>query len=132
MCTAAQGLLMASPATHSDPGTLARLWLHEALHVYGDRLVCDQDRSVLLRTLTDAAIKAGLDCAHAAEATQHQLSIWVDFLRPDINPHPCRPYEEATDISHVAKLLQEAQEDYNATPGHASHHLSLGGSLSCC
>jgi len=40
-----QGVLMVSPEYLSDEGALLRLWVHEELRVFRDRLVDDEDRS---------------------------------------------------------------------------------------
>jgi dynein heavy chain, axonemal len=56
-----QGVLMVNPtvAHGFNSGTLARLWLHESLRVFGDRLVNDTDRSWFMLHL-DATVSAHL------------------------------------------------------------------------
>jgi dynein heavy chain, axonemal len=56
-----QGVLMVNPtiAHGFNSGSLARLWLHESLRVFGDRLVNDTDRSWFMLHL-DATVSAHL------------------------------------------------------------------------
>jgi dynein heavy chain len=48
-----QGMQCAGGALKSADG-MARLWLHEMLRVFADRLVCDEDRDILTGALQSA------------------------------------------------------------------------------
>lgn len=48
-----KGVLLSVPETTLDVPSLKRMWIHEVLRVYHDRLIDDKDRSWLYETLQD-------------------------------------------------------------------------------
>ena len=51
MCPHAQGVLMVKPKDGFGKANMVRLWVHESLRVFGDRLVDDPDREWFLQHL---------------------------------------------------------------------------------
>ena len=52
-----QGLLRAKPDQFTAAVHLEKLWLHENVRVYSDRLICDSDRKELQDILTNTVKK---------------------------------------------------------------------------
>lgn len=121
----------------ADGRSLVRLWAHEALRVFHDRLVDDTDRDWFCGLLSDMlpkhlsmqfneafSVTAPADIAAAAEATdarrQQQAAasaalrnvLYADFLQPKAAENA--KYQEATDVSKLLKALEDALTDYNA------------------
>lgn len=53
MATFVQGVLMVKPKEGFGRMEMVRLWTHESLRVFGDRLVDDPDREWFLRHLNE-------------------------------------------------------------------------------
>lgn len=50
-----QGVCAASPKSVLNKVDLLRLWVHENQRVFGDRMICEEDKNVLLELLMDQA-----------------------------------------------------------------------------
>ncbi|CAM9594527.1 unnamed protein product [Heterosigma akashiwo] len=98
-----QGLLMATPRKCQDPGTMARLWVHEAARVFHDRLINEEDQ----RWYTELCVEL---CARQLKMplTHEELFegapvVFCDFLKgPGTEPED-RFYEEAKDMTKVRR-----------------------------
>ena len=98
-------MLMASAKQCNSKQALVRLWLHESLRVFYDRLVDDQDKSHLRSILLEVAAK---NLSSAVGSPQDLLPpgstiIFGDFLKPSLNPAE-RPYEEVSRLPDLVIL----------------------------
>jgi len=121
-----QGLLSANPKTCVEPADLIRLWVHENLRVFRDRLVNNDDREWFdgqLRVLIpkyfngDVFAKAdanGNGCLEWEEVVHCEMAhlIYGDFMDPAADP---KLYSEITDTVKMVAVVEEYLEDYNAT-----------------
>lgn len=116
----------------ADSRGLVRLWAHEALRVFHDRLVDDADKdwfcgllsSMLPKHLSmtlGEAFEATAADTEAPDATKRQQAaaaaalknvLYADFLQP--GGAELAKYQEATDISKLLKAHEDALADYNA------------------
>lgn len=92
-------MVMTSPKQCNSKQALVRLWLHESLRVFHDRLVDDEDKSHLRSILLEMV---GTHLSSAVGSPQHLLPqgstiIFGDFLKPGLDPAK-RPYEE---VNHL-------------------------------
>ncbi|GLC77190.1 hypothetical protein PLESTF_001896200 [Pleodorina starrii] len=123
-----QGMSFVGEALDNDPERLQRLWVHEALRVYHDRLVDDVDREWIAKR-----IRAGVEehfgsrfdrllSRLADEGHEHGSSapigaanlrrlLFADFLIPGAEP---RRYEEVTDFERLTAVVSEYLADLNA------------------
>lgn len=117
-----QGVQSAS-TTVDDPGELMRLWTHETLRVFHDRLIDDEDRrwvvdciklmienhfgdkfeKVMGRFDTDGDSNVSLD------ELRHLM--FGDYMIPGADP---QLYDEVTDNEKLITVMNEYLSDYNA------------------
>jgi dynein heavy chain len=101
-----------------------RLWTHEVLRVFGDRLISVEDRLTMLTQLRDVVRKVyglnfdnvfehldnnGDKAVNTLDEIRHLM--FTDVLAPIGLPK--RPYEEILDESKLQKACEEALENYN-------------------
>ena len=104
-----QGLLMCDKRRVITSVGLGRLWVHEATCVFGDRLINDEDKQWLRRTLGAkmeefTAVSASSLWAEKAEV------ICSDFMVPGADP---RIYEEVN-VQELQAQIEEYLGEYNA------------------
>ncbi|KAA3675897.1 dynein heavy chain, axonemal, partial [Paragonimus westermani] len=107
-----------------DKRTFSRLWTHEVMRVYYDRLTDDPDRNWLfqfIKSLLTNNFKEKIDLLFAHLATregeaigeEHLRSLlFGDFMEPDSLPED-RAYEEIKDIKAVYPIVEQCLDDYN-------------------
>ena len=112
-----QGLLMVRSQQASNKDSFVRLWIHEILRVFGDRLVSRNDGSWLEEVLAKALSAPRLRSEHwSVEKLREEKILWGNFLRPgSVSLY----YEEVQDVEKVRVLLQEYNEErvMNASGG---------------
>ena len=87
-----------------------RLWIHENMRVFQDRLADDQDRQWFFELLQEI-LKEHFDKKWEDIVTSNIL-MFGDFLVPGADP---KLYEEINDFGKLQKVMEEYLEDYNAT-----------------
>ncbi|KER25823.1 hypothetical protein T265_06797 [Opisthorchis viverrini] len=107
-----------------DKKTFARLWTHEVMRVYYDRLTDDPDRNWLFNFIKNVLVdnfkeKIDLLFAHLTKGNgepveeKHLRSLlFGDFMDTDSLPED-RAYEEIKEISAVYPVIEQCLEDYN-------------------
>jgi dynein heavy chain len=123
-----------------DSRSLVRLWAHEALRVFHDRLVDNTDRDWFCGMLAGmlpkhlgmqfadvfqvddaaalAADAAGVEAEQArraAAAAALRGVLFADFSQP--GGAEAAKYQEATDTGKLLKAVEDALADYNAQVG---------------
>ncbi|XP_033175116.1 dynein heavy chain 7, axonemal [Bombus impatiens] len=117
-----QGVLLCTPESVTKPASLKRLWVHEVLRVYGDRLVDDHDikwlveqiRRTMLEYMDDNLDHLFQDLLTARSGTvQVELRnlIYCDFY--DILADK-KLYSEVEDLDHLAIVAEEYLAEYNS------------------
>ena len=97
------------------PDALARLWCHECMRVFHDRLTDTADKNTftaLMEELLKRCFgKSGSAWSHA-ELFEQRSILFVDFLRAALEDGP-GPYEEATDMKRLVTILDDNLDEYN-------------------
>lgn len=137
-CIAVQGM-QSIGIQLQDSKALVRLWAHEALRVFHDRLVDEIDRdwfcgllSKMLPKHLGMTFEAVFDCAglgatavatndatdpnssrqqQASAAAALRSVLYADFLQP--GGAEAAKYQEAADITRLLKAVEAALVDYN-------------------
>eukprot|EP00736_Rhodelphis_marinus_P006943 Rmarinus@m.24609 len=104
-----QGVMMCQAKTIVSPNDLCRLWAHECLRVFQDRLTSIEDRDwfdVLLRETMSEYFGAPWE-----EVVTMEPLLFGDFLIPGADP---KYYCLIDDVPKMQGVIEEYLEDYNA------------------
>ncbi|PSN56752.1 Dynein heavy chain 7 [Blattella germanica] len=116
-----QGVLLSVPEAMEDLIAMKRLWVHEILRVYYDRLVDDNDRNWLLDQLhvvikdcmeedmDEMFIHLRMENERVGEDEMRQL-IYCDFANPKADT---RNYIEVTDMDHLTSVCEGYLKEFN-------------------
>ncbi|KAH8413286.1 hypothetical protein KR009_009673 [Drosophila setifemur] len=116
-----QGVLLSVPEATEDVNSMRRLWVHEVLRVYGDRLVEDADRTWLFENLC-STVKNSFNTdpnklfgrlvekdKSLQEADFRQL-IYCDFTNPKADT---KNYVEVQDLEELRRVVESYLVEYN-------------------
>lgn len=90
---------------------LPKLWSHESMRVFHDRLINDDDKHTFKLILCDI-LKKHLDVNWTPESVSGLTIMFGDFLRPSV-PGMERPYEEISDLAKLQHALENYLDAYN-------------------
>nr|AML30860.1 axonemal inner arm dynein heavy chain 4 [Marsilea vestita] len=121
-----QGMMLQQPSTvplgPEGSRQYIRLWTHEVLRVFYDRLCDDQDRNWLLKVLNNLIKKhfnqdfdklfAHLlsESSTTIGQTEMRKCFFGDYIKEDIES---RTYEEIVDVPNLITLMENYLRDYN-------------------
>jgi len=114
-----QGMQMCGvPLT--DARGLSRLWVHECLRVFHDRLISDEDRlwfCQLVKDSVDNVLGQKFDKVFeqadgsAPELTDLRKLMYCDFQVPNADP---KKYDEVASLSELLKVIEDYLSSYNS------------------
>lgn len=110
-----QGLVAIRPAQcGSEPRhTLTRLWIHENMRVYHDRLINEEDKEMFKQMIYEM-LKSRFELRDDYhDVFVSRTIMFGDYLKPGALPEE-RVYEEVQDQGKLLVLLESYLEDYNA------------------
>eukprot|EP01041_Mallomonas_annulata_P000989 gene989-1935_t len=118
-----QGVLLSKPSDGFNKNALIRLWSHEALRVFGDRLINDIDRLWFhhhIQTMCATKFSATFYDVYKHLDNDNKKSVNVqdmrnlyfgDYLSPDDGQS--RPYNEAQNLTELQNRMEEFLAEYN-------------------
>ena len=114
-----QGVLLSKPSTEFNKQSLTRLWAHEALRVFCDRLIDEQDREWFQGHIENMCTNK-FSCnfyeffKHLDKEETKTISVqnmrnlfWGDYVADDSS------YSEVTDMALLQEKMEGYLEDYN-------------------
>ncbi|XP_053596859.1 dynein axonemal heavy chain 6 [Microplitis demolitor] len=109
-----QGIMQSDPMSTRDARQMTRLFYHECLRIFHDRLVDNIDKSYFCRLLTqtcssffaEQVIPLSDDIIDSPPAL-----FFGDFMKFG-TPRALRIYEEVTDVEKIKSVLQDYLDDY--------------------
>lgn len=105
-----RGILLADPKQLLNETDLFRLWYHECMRVFSDRLVDNQDRALfkeVFKTQFEKHIKSSFN-----DTIGQQLVLFGDFTNPAAEN---KSYQTISDMKKLVKVVEESMDDYNST-----------------
>ncbi|RVE44268.1 hypothetical protein evm_011063 [Chilo suppressalis] len=122
-----QGVLQADAAYMRLPQAMLRLFYHECLRVFHDRLINIEDKSYFYQLMSNVCQKHFqqpiLDIPEDPIIEHPPLLLFGDFLNSAV-PKENRVYAEIPDVQKLMVVLKEYLEEYNST-ARAEMHLVL-------
>ena len=105
-----EGVCSSTPKAISEFITMVRLWCHENLRVFGDRLINQDDLNILTDALKERVKEDfGID---PNEVFARERIIFGHFLNSNL-PEDQRVYEEVKNTADIMKVVNEYLEGYN-------------------
>ncbi|CAF3110570.1 unnamed protein product [Rotaria sp. Silwood2] len=108
-----QGILQIKPESVSDRDSLVRVFFHESMRVFHDRLINDDDKQYFHTMLSELSTRLFAIQIEPTTFVQKPI-IFGDFMKVGA-PKNERLYEEITDMNKIRNILLDYQEDYNLT-----------------
>ncbi|KAK3932091.1 Dynein heavy chain 6, axonemal [Frankliniella fusca] len=111
-----QGVLQADSGSLREVNDLLRLFSHECLRVFHDRLVNMEDKSYFYKLLAEVNTKLFgnpiLELPSEDEVLKPPTILFGDFMHQS-TPHDERIYEEIKDTTKLQNILQDYLDEYN-------------------
>jgi len=115
-----QGLYQADRNFYENKEQIIKLWAHEILRVFSDRLNSFEDRDKF-KVLLNEQMENGFQLNYAEHGTtEGEDAMFVDFMNDNM-----AVYEEVTDFSKLRTFLIDKLEQYNMQPKLTKMHLVL-------
>ena len=109
-----QGILMVTPENCPDAKTMIRLWMHECMRVFHDRLIDEEGKTYLKELLLDLVAVNFNQSWDYEETFLNGHILFGDYLKQGAQG-PDRVYEEIRDLKGLATILDDYQFEYNNT-----------------
>ena len=104
------GLLMVKPTEIPNADVFTRLWIHESMRCFHDRLISQEDRLWFTNQICSLLKrKFSLSWTHE-ELFEKEPIMFVDYIRPEEDI-----YEQSPGIDKLSALLSDYLEEYNMT-----------------
>ena len=112
-----QGISKSSPKAIKKDTDMIKLWAHECLRIFQDRLISDQDRERfddLIKEIVKEKFKKEFDPMISSKPLQFASFVPLIYPDGDTNKKPLQDlYCELTDPEKVKKITNEFLDDYN-------------------
>ena len=104
-----EGLMLSTPDRFANIGDFIRLWRNECLRIFHDRLICQEDKDLVIMQIKTLVQEKYPKFADAALADP---LLFGDY-RYAMGDQEARVYEDLGDFSIIKTLFEEILVDYN-------------------
>jgi len=104
-----EGLMLSTPDKFPGPPEFLRLWRHECMRIFHDRLISTDDKAVVLGKMQSIVQER---FAGNAERVLAEPLLFGDFLAAN-SPGEVRLYEDMGSYEVVKPVMEEMLEEYN-------------------
>jgi dynein heavy chain len=104
-----QGILMIRSRKCNNADTFSRLWVHETMRIFYDRLINSEDQQWFQKLMVEL-LSRHMRMSVSQEDLFAKPIVFADFLRPDADP---RFYEEIKDLVKLTTVLNDLLDNYN-------------------
>lgn len=106
-----RGITSLHPSQANEKENVLRIWYHESIRVYCDRLVNDENRDWFMRLLK-RSLNETFDVRH------FQLSPIEPIIYADFGVDETKKYQQVTDLDKFTQICQNHLDDYNSSSPH--------------
>lgn len=103
------GILSSNPKALSSESDVLRLWIHESMRVFSDRLVNDDDRNSF-KEFIKKYLEKDFDTKWESVVDDSKRLIYGDFMQGAGGEGE---YEEVTDMNELVRVMNEQLDYYN-------------------
>ena len=114
-----QGILLISSEQCKTKDVMTRLWVHESMRVFHDRLISVEDKTYYKNMVAQVVKKHFPDPPAFEDLFVDRNILFGDFLGGSGEPVEERRYKEVTSIDKMVTLMEEYLEEYNASSTNA-------------
>lgn len=107
-----QGLLMIESKYCSRAETMTRLWVHESLRVFHDRLISNEDKNWFKDNVIQLLSRYFHFSTNMNDLFGTNTIIFGDYMKIGVD-FTEKKYEEITDIGKVTRVFQDYMDQYN-------------------
>ena len=107
-----QGILLIRPDQCKTRDVMTRLWVHESMRVFHDRLICVEDKEYYKQMVAQLVKKNFSGGPTYDELFVERNIIFGDFFQPGQEAEE-RVYQESGELDKMVKLMEEYLEEYN-------------------
>ncbi|XP_043489610.1 dynein axonemal heavy chain 6 [Polistes fuscatus] len=115
-----QGMMQVNPSVIREPKQMLRLFYHECLRVFHDRLINQEDKNYFYRLLSNICLNTFGDQVVPLPDEKvieiPPILLFGDFISYGV-PLEQRIYEEITDTNKIKSVLQDYLDDYSLSIG---------------
>lgn len=104
-----EGMLLSVPDTFTTGAEFVRLWRHECLRIFHDRLISTEDKELMIARLGELVNER---FASVGEAVLADPILFGDY-RNSMKEAEAQLYEDLKDFASVKPIFEEVLEEYN-------------------
>jgi len=119
-----EGVLQMNRDFYDSKDGVIRLWVHEVLRVFSDRLINDADRATLHRLVSERLDQRFGTAWGRLFHNDGACPPFGNFMR-EMTGEKKAPYEEMNDARQLKKFVEDKLEDYNVDSGMTQMDLVL-------
>ena len=109
-----QGILMITPSDCADRGVMTRLWVHENMRVFHDRLINKEDKHYFMKMLHDMVRSRFELSVDFEDLFVKQPLMFGDYMKPGTSGAD-RRYQEITSMTKLLKIFDDYLDLYNTS-----------------